>query len=222
MVRQVNFSSKFHTYNDWLSRFHGSDSYRHRIERLHARYPKASLSQIRGHANKRKPISKLRVRVDKLSWTALKKQEAITRKSALKVLSNMRNNGLSLTTACKEAHTTKETVLKSIKSAFKKERGKWIPKQIDHISRSISIYETCKQVYVTVNDSQIASLLGAYNNAVMQYLTYGNATLIMNDIFKKPFVDENNVTHTLDTDLTCLDQLQANNETEFYEIYAEA
>ena len=218
-ARKVKFSDKYNTYSDWEKHFHGSDSYRYRIQRLHARFPKASLLQLRGHANKRKPISKLRVRVDKLSWTALKKKEAITRKKSLSVLSNMRNNGLSLTAACKESHIAQKTVLRSIRQAFKKVKGRWKPKHTDHISRTISIYENCKHVFVTVNDSQTASLLGRYNNAVRQYLTYGNATLIMDDIFKKPFVDENNVTHTLDTDLNCLDQLQANNETEFYEIY---
>ena len=54
----MTFSKQYRNYEDWLSSFKGSESYRNRIERLHSKYPNASLSQLRGHAPKGKILNK--------------------------------------------------------------------------------------------------------------------------------------------------------------------
>jgi len=57
------FSPKYSTFQEWKQANPGKSEYTERIKREHARYPKASLSQLRGHPVKgRKPLSKLRPR----------------------------------------------------------------------------------------------------------------------------------------------------------------
>ena len=57
----TKFSPKYSTYQDWKKANPGKSEYTERIKREHARYPKASLSQLRGHPVKgRKLISKLK------------------------------------------------------------------------------------------------------------------------------------------------------------------
>ena len=57
------FSKNFKTFKDWLNNFSGSESYKNRIIREHKKYPKATLSQLRGHPTKKqKPVSKKRKR----------------------------------------------------------------------------------------------------------------------------------------------------------------
>lgn len=50
----MTFSPKYKSFENWLSNFKGSDTYKNRIIRLHSKYPNASLSQLRGHAPKGK------------------------------------------------------------------------------------------------------------------------------------------------------------------------
>jgi hypothetical protein len=57
----TKFSPKYSTYQEWKQANPGKSEYTERIRREHARYPKASLSQLRGHpSKKRKPLSKLK------------------------------------------------------------------------------------------------------------------------------------------------------------------
>jgi hypothetical protein len=59
----TKFSPKYSTFQEWKQANPGKSEYTERIKREHARYPKASLSQLRGHPVKgRKPLSKLRPR----------------------------------------------------------------------------------------------------------------------------------------------------------------
>ena len=55
------FSKDYKTYQDWLSNFQGSKAYRQRIINAHKRFPRANLTQLRGHPSKtRKPVSQLK------------------------------------------------------------------------------------------------------------------------------------------------------------------
>ena len=61
-----NFSPDYRTYKEWLRDHPGRNTYEKRIIREHANYPKATLSQLRGHPGKgKKPISKLKPKKEK-------------------------------------------------------------------------------------------------------------------------------------------------------------
>ena len=81
----MTFSPERKTFQDWLSGFKGSESYRNRIIRLHSKYPKASLSQLRGHPkSKEKIVSVLKPKpVYKRTWTTITKRELNLREKSL-------------------------------------------------------------------------------------------------------------------------------------------
>lgn len=214
----MTFSPKYKTYNDWILSFKGSESYRKRIMRLHSKYPNASLSQLRGHAPEgKKFVSELKPKpVYKRSWSEITKRESNIRKKSLDVLVKVRN-GKSLTEASRELHTTPETVIKNT-GAFRKIKGKWIPKSQDRISRIMSIYENGKQSWIEIRDSRTASRIGKYNSAVNEFLRTGDANVLKP--FRKPFKDANGKKHYFETDPDKLYEIaEQQEEPEFWEIY---
>lgn len=214
----MTFSHLFTTYKDWLNNFKGSENYRNRIVREHAKYPHASLSQLRGHTPKGKGgVSTLKSEpVFKRSWTSISRKELGQRERSLDVLSKVRK-GKSLTEASKELHTTPKTVIRNT-NAFSKVNGKWVAKTQDRISRVMSIYENGKQEWVEVKDSRTASKIGKYNSAVNQFLITGNEEVLKP--FKKPFKDAQGKTHKFEIDPDKLYAIaEAQEEPEFYEVY---
>ena len=214
----MKFSPKYKSFEDWLSNFKGSESYRNRIIRLHSKYPDASLSQLRGHAPKGKRfVSELKPEpVYKRSWSEITKRELRIREKSLDVLRKVRN-GQSLSSASKELHIRPETVIKNT-GAFRKIRGKWIAKSQDHISRIMSIYENGKQSWTEIRDSRTASRIGKYNSAVNEFLRTGNVKVLKP--FNKPFKDANGKLHYFEINPDKLYEIaEQQEEPEFWEIY---
>jgi len=214
----MRFSPKYDTFEDWLSSFKGSESYKNRIIRLHSKYPNVSLSQLRGHPKAReRVVSQLKEKpVYKRSWSELTRRELILREKSLDVLRKVRN-GQSLSKASRELHIKPETVIKYT-NAFRKSKGKWIAKFQDRISRIMSIYENGKQQWVEIKDSRIASGIGRYNSAVNQFLRTGNEDVLKQ--FIKPFKDSKGNLHYFETDPDKLNEIaESQEEPEFYEIY---
>lgn len=214
----MTFSPEYKNYEDWLSNFKGSESYKNRITRLHSRYPNASLTQLRGHPKgKEKIVSVLKsAPVYKRSWSAITKQELRLREKSLDVLRKVRN-GQSLTSASKELHIRPETVIKNT-GAFKKVKGKWTAKSQDRISRVMSIYENGKQSWIEIRDSRTASRIGKYNSAVNEFLRTGDVKVLKP--FKKPIKDAKGKVHSFETDPDKLYEIaESQEEPEFYEIY---
>ena len=56
----TRFSPKFRTYSEWKAAHNYKNEYTERIQREHKSYPKANLSQLRGHHGKRKSLSQLK------------------------------------------------------------------------------------------------------------------------------------------------------------------
>ena len=56
----TRFSPKFKTFSEWKAAHNYKNKYTERIIREHKSYPKANLSQLRGHHGKRKPLSQLK------------------------------------------------------------------------------------------------------------------------------------------------------------------
>jgi len=214
----MSFSPRYKTYEEWLQYFRGSESYKRRIIELHAIYPNASLSQLRGHPKARERRLHLRKKepIYRRSWGSITDKQAKHRKKALEVLREVRN-GKSLSKASKELHIKPETVIKHT-NAFKKVKGRWIAKSQDRISRIMSIYENGKQEWIEVRDSRTASKIGKYNSAVNQFLRTGNEDVLKP--FKKPFKDANGKLHYFETNPNKLNEIaESQEEPEFYEIY---
>jgi hypothetical protein len=214
----MTFSPKYKSFENWLSNFRGSESYRNRIVRLHSKYPDAILSQLRGHAPKGKRfVSELKPEpVYKRSWSEITKRELNLREKSLDVLRRVRK-GQSLSKASRELHTTPETVIKNT-GALVKVKGKWTAKSQDRISRIMSVYENGKQTWIHVRDSRIASKIGKYNSAVNEFLRTGDVKILKP--FKRPFKDANGKLHYFEIDPDKLYEIaEQQEEPEFWEIY---
>lgn len=214
----MKFSPEYETFQDWLSSFKGSESYRNRIIRLHSKYPDAVLSQLRGHPKgKELIVSVLRPEpVYKRSWLEITKRELRIREKSLDALRKVRN-GQSLSNVSKELHIRPETVIKNTK-AFHKTNGKWFAKKQDHISRVMGIYENGKQEWIEVKDSRIASKIGKYNSTVNEFLRTSDVKVLKP--FRKPFRDAKRKLHHFETRPDKLYEIaEQQEEPEFWEIY---
>ena len=214
----MQFSKDYRTFEDWLKAHPEQTAYNQRIIRGHSVFPKATLSQLRGHAPKgKKPVSRLKpVPVYKRSWNSLNKRQLSQREKSLDVLRKVRD-GQSITNASRELHTTPNTVIKNT-HAFKKVNGKWIAKSYDRISRIMSVYENGRQEWIEVRDSRTASRIGKYNSAVNEFLRTGNIHVLKP--FRKPFRDARGKSHYFETDPDKLYEIaEQQEEPEFYEIY---
>ncbi len=214
----MTFSPDYRTFKDWESNFGGSEPYRNRITRLHAKYPNASLSQLRGHPKPReRTVSRLKPEpIYKRSWESLSNKYRNQREKSLDILRKVRK-GESLSRASRELHTTPETVIKNT-GAFRKVNGKWIAKSQDRISRVMGLYEDGEQIWIEIRDSRIASRIGKYNSVVKEFLRTGNVDVLKS--FTKPFKDANGKSHYFETDPDKLYKIaESQEEPEFYEIY---
>ena len=135
------FSKSYKTYSDWLSKAKKT-TYTKRISRLHTRYPKATLSQLRGHPRGRERALRLVMPkpIFKRKLMELSPRESYIRSISFDVLSEVRRGKGSLSHIARLHHTTPQTVLRHT-HAFKKVGNRWIPKRYDKIERLTRTFE---------------------------------------------------------------------------------
>ena len=221
MTQPKQFSRRIKTYVGWSAQAKPS-SYKERIKRLHALYPEATLSQLRGHPRKKeKLLSKLiPKKVFQLEYKELLPREKELREKSLKVLSKMRREGLSLSRASEieEIKISPKTVIRHT-NALNFVRGRWKAKKYDKISRVMAINEKGNEIYLNIKNSRYASIIGKYQNAVKQFLETGDEK-VLEPFRGKKIKDAKGNWHTLDTDPENLYEIhERREEEEFYEIY---
>ncbi|MEM0143640.1 MAG: hypothetical protein QXL94_06785 [Candidatus Parvarchaeum sp.] len=216
----MRFSKKYRSFEDWLSTQDGHTGYIRRIVRLHSLYPGASLDQLRGHA--RSEANKLSKGMPKpvfaRSWNTLSPREQLARERALEVLSHARRSGQPLSKLSREHGISVKTVLRAT-HGFKKVKGRWKAKKIDHISRIMAINENGKERFIEVTDSRHATIIGKYYSAVKEYLNTGNID-VLDEFEGKRVKDSSGKWHTLETNPSAIREINARREEpEFYDIY---
>ena len=216
----MKFSKRFRSFEDWLSTQDRDTNYIKRIVRLHSFYPNATLDQLRGHAKiEANRLSKATPKpVSARSWNTLSPREQLARERALEVLSHARKSGQSLSRLSKEYKISTKAVLRATQG-FKKIKGRWKAKKIDHISRIMTINENGKELFIEVTDSRYATLIGKYHSAVKEYLNTGN-TDVLAEFEGKRIKDSSGKWHTLETNHSAIREINARREEpEFYDIY---
>ncbi len=213
------FSKRSLTFDDWDRRA-GNTAYANSIRRVHAFYPKATLSQLRGIPRTgEKPLGGLRkVPLSKLPWEVLSPQEKSKRERSLQVLGMVRD-GKDFSHASREVGIRPQTVLRHTGVAIVRRKGKFVPRRIDRISRGLIIYEDGEQRSIVVNDSKQSSKVGRYYNAVRTFLNTGVVSGLAQ--FRHVRVrDSKGVRHTLETrPRKILDIEDRREEPEFFTIY---
>lgn len=107
------------------------------------------------------------------------------------------------------------TVLRNT-NAFKKVNGRWIPKKFDRISRVLLINENGKEVFIEVNDSRQATIIGKYHSAVREDLENGNLEVLTE--FKGKMVrDSSGNYHILETDPEVIRRIKERSENEYHD-----
>jgi len=213
------FSKQYPTYAEWANQVSGT-SYTRTIQRLHALHPRSTLSQLRRHPQKREiMIGELkRTSVSQLGWKTLTSREKTLRERSLKVVSQMRRHGYSLSHASRIERISPGTV-RHYTRAVKRVGYRWTPKAYDRIERMISINERGRERYILVKDSRYASTIGKYHSAIRKFLETGDKSVL------KPFVnkrirDANGKIHKLETDPDKIYRIEKGREdTEIFSIY---
>ena len=216
----MRFSKRYRGFEDWLSTQDRHTGYIKRIARLPSLYPRASLDQLRGHAKaEAKRLSRGTPKpVSARSWNMLSPREQLARERALEVLSHARRSGQSLSKLSREYKISAKAVLKATNS-FKKAKGRWKAKKIDHISRIMVINESGKELFIEVTDSRYATLISKYHSAVKEYLNTGNIDVLA-EFEGKRVKDGSGKWHTLETNPPAIREINARREEpEFYDIY---
>lgn len=170
------FSKAYGTFADWLAAHTTASPYARRIVRGQARYPSATLSELRRHppAGQRALTSVPRVPPQRVPWAFLSVRERETRIRALEVLSEARRGEGSLSRLSRERGISPKTVRRAT-GAFRKKGERWVATRSDRIERRLKTYERGHRTEVVVGDSRTASLLSDYAQAVRAYLDTGDA-----------------------------------------------
>ncbi len=103
--------------------------------------------------------------------------------------------------------------------AVKKHHGKLVPKVRDRISRQLRFYEKGKLRHADVANSDVASDIGKYWNAIGK-LTETDKSTPLRSLARQRFKDAKGEYHTLEKDPNVILELEARRpKPEFFEIY---
>lgn len=139
-------------------------------------------------------------------------------REALRALSYMRNEGLSLTRAAKRVGLTRKEALEHIRPYVFKRRERWHPTEYDRRVRVMRFLDSKGVIPIEVKDSRTARKVGRYWTAVDRYLKTGDDSLL--DPFRSASFQSNGETFEYITDLQLLQRLGNAGQVQFEEIYA--
>jgi AraC-like DNA-binding protein len=218
------FSSTFPTFEAWLSVRPSRSPYAARIARTHARYPTATLGQLRRHPGARRPaLSRVpRAPTARLPVAQLSHREQLTRRRALEVVSEARRGKGSLSKLARARGMSSRTVRRA-SGAFRKQGGRWVPTRSDRVERWLKSYENGQRVEVLIRDSRTATLLSRYSNAVGHYIETGDARGFR-EFEGKTYRDAAGTVHTFETDPAAIRAAIERSESDFgafADLYAE-
>lgn len=218
------FSKEHRAFEDWAIARPARSPYAYRIIRGHARYPTATLDQLRRHPRPgRQPLSRVpRAPPHRLPHAHLRPRERVQRHQALQVLSEARRGKGSLSKLARARGMSPKTVRRA-SGAFRKRGGRWIATRSDKIQRYLQTYEGGVRKSVLVGDSRTASLLSRYANAV-RYALEARDPSQLKDFEGKTYADVSGKIHTFETDPAKLRAVVERSEADFSafgDLYAE-
>jgi len=147
----------------------------------------------------------------------LRPSERQARARALDALSRMRNDGLSLSAAAKEAGTTVNAVKRHAGSALTKTSGRFTAKRMDRLARAMRFPTDDGLITLEIRDSRTATRISAYWHAVRAYLHTGDTSRLRAFRGKKIHVQKR--AYFFVTDPTTLDRLFDAGELDIDDLY---
>lgn len=224
MQRGLPFSRRFPSFDDWVAAQLSRSEYVQGIERRHARYPSASLRQLRRHpGSSQGPLSSVsKAPVYRLSAKYLDSREQARRSRSLTVLSRVRRGEGPLSRLAREERISPSTVRRAT-GAFRKRGDRWKATKMDRIERHMRSYEHGERIEVRINDSRTATLLSRYANAVGRYRETGDSSGLA-EFQGKTYIDAEGREHGFEADPQALRDAFERSESDygsFVEIYVE-
>jgi hypothetical protein len=218
------FSPRHPSYESWLASVSSHGEYASRIARGHARYPSATLSQLRRHpGGGRPPLSKVpRAPPSRIALTILTPKERARRQRSLEVLSKVRRGEGSLSGVARALGIAPKTVRRA-SGAFRKRSGRWVATRTDKVQRYLKSYENGQRIEVLISDSRTASLLSRYAHAVATYLETGDPR-DLRGFEGKTYQDAFGKVHTFETRPEAVRAIIERSESDFgafADLYAE-
>jgi transposase-like protein len=218
------FSATHSSFEKWRASLHSGGEYLDRIVRGHARYPRATLSQLRRHPGKAQiPLSGVtRAPPSRISLSFLTPKERARRQRSLEVLSKVRRGEGSLSKVARALGVAPKTVRRA-SGAFRKRGGRWIATRTDKVQRYLKSYENGERIEVLISDSRTASLLSRYAHAVATYLETGDPR-DLRGFEGKTYKDAFGKVHTFETRPEAIRAIIERSESDFgafADLYAE-
>jgi hypothetical protein len=218
------FSRQHRSFADWATAQRSHSPYTARIVRGHARYPSATLDQLRRHPRTgAQALSRVpRAPPHTLPHAHLRPRERVQRQQALQVLSEARRSKGSLSKLARARGMAPKTVRRAT-GAFRKQGGRWIATRQDRVERWLKSFEGGSQTQVLVRDSRTASRLSRHANAVGRFLETGDPRGLA-EFRGKTYRDAYGTVHTFETDPAALRAVIESSESDFgafADLYAE-
>ena len=209
------FSRAYETFEEWIAAQPRNSTYSARIVRTHARYPTATLGQLRRHpAPGGPPLSKVPLAPpSQLPVAQLSRREQLTRRRALEVLSEVRRGMGSLSKLARARGMAPKTVRRA-SGAFRKRGGRWEATRTDRVERWLKTFEGGYRAEVLVRDSRTATLLSQYANALGRYRETGDAS-VLREFEGKTYRDAAGKVHDFETDPVALRSSFERSESDF-------
>ena len=140
--------------------------------------------------------------------------------NALRVISKMRTDGLSLKKAAQKEGVNPRTVTRLGGRALRKRSNRsYAVSQRDTLLRVINVITAKGKREVTIRDSRKATTIAKHSSAVHKYLQTGDAS-DLKTFRRRHITDAHGNRIELLTDLTTLDRLGFANELSFESLYA--
>jgi hypothetical protein len=194
------FSRAYGTFEEWSKARSSRSAYTARIERTHARYPTATLGQLRRHPGTgRSPLSSVRrAPASRIPLAYLSPNERLARRRALEVVSEARRGKGSLSQLARARGMAPKTVRRA-SGAFRKRGGRWVATRSDRVERWLKSYEKGQRIEVLINDSRTASRLSQYSNAVGRFTQTADPSGLA-EFEGETYVDAFGKVHSFETD----------------------
>ena len=217
------FSKLYPTFETWLKAQRRVTDYVRRISRLHARYPSATLSQLRRHpAASLTPLGQLKpARHPRLPAAILSARERGAQRKALHAAALMRREGLSFTAAAKKAGITPSSARRLLKPALRRRSGKVTISKRDTILRpAMRMLDERGEVWIVPRSSADASKIGRYWATLHKW----KQSRPRDNSILKPFdgitvTDADGQVHRFLTDPRALERIFRSREARFESVY---
>lgn len=170
------------------------------------------------------PVTKRKITRPRTSkqFLALPDPQKETWNRVVHVISKMRSEGVSLTKASRELDLDPRIVRNRAGSALRKTKsGRYVARRNDKLLRMLVIPSPQGLIEVAVRDSEVASKIAEYSDAVKKYLQTGDASRLKK-FRRMKLLDEKGKRIKLVTDLTELQKLGSAGVLSFESLYRSA